>query len=102
MTKSDVLAKFQTAFTRYHAALPRLFPKRKEISVTLPIGQTTFTYSDSWITADTSCYAHNLETTGIKASVSWTFAAGSVTFTLGAALDASVTFNFGMIKGGIG
>lgn len=102
MTKSDVLGMLETAFTRYHTGLPKVYPKRKEIAVTLPTGVTTYTYTDGWITSNTSCYAHDLAVKGITVSVSWSFANGSVTFTLGAALESAVTFNFGMIKGGVG
>lgn len=102
MTKSDVLGMLETAFTRYHTGLPRIYPKRKEVTVTLPTGVTEYTYSDEWITSNTSCYAHDLTRRSVTTTISWTFANGSVTFTLGAALTSELAFTFGMIKGGVG
>lgn len=102
ITKADVLSMLQTAFIRYHGKLPGLFPKRKVISVTFPTGQTSYTVSDAWITADTDCYTNTLATLSLSTTVSWAFSAGSVTFTVGSALSSAITFSFGMIKGGVG
>lgn len=71
---------------------------KNDVSITIPAGVTTYAYSNVWITADTSCYAHNLETKGLKKSISWSFASGAVTFTLEEALTEALTFSFGMIK----
>lgn len=71
---------------------------KKDVSITIQAGTTTHAVSDSWITEDTSCYAHNLETKGITKSISWVFASGAVTFTLDGALSSDLTFSFGMIK----
>lgn len=70
----------------------------KEVSITLPASTTSYTYSDSWITSSTSCYAHDLATKSLSVSVSWTFNAGSVVFTLSSALSSALTFTFGMLK----
>lgn len=78
-----------------HSALAAV---RKDIAVSIPSGQTTYTYTDSWITAGTSCYYHDLETKGLETTVEWSTANGSVTFTLGQALSTALTFMFGMIK----
>ena len=102
ITKADVLSMLQTAFIRYHAKLPGLYPKRKKISVTFPSGQTTYTVSDAWITSDTDCYTNDLATKSLATTVAWTFSNGSVTFTVGTALSSALTFNFGMVKGGVG
>ena len=89
----------KAAFARFHAALLTLFSQRKCVSITLPYGTTSYTYSDSWITANTDCYGHNMATkAGIDTTVSWSFSDGYVTFTLGQALSESVEIKFGMIK----
>ena len=89
----------KAAFARFHAALFTLFPQRKKVTITLPSDVTTYTYSDAWITADTDCYAHNLDDKNISTTISWTFSDGYVTFTMNDELANSVSFVFGMIKG---
>lgn len=89
----------KAAFARFHAALLTLFPQRKKVTITLPAGETTYTYSDTWITADTDCYAHNLADKNISTTISWAFSDGYVTFTMNDELSESVSFIFGMIKG---
>lgn len=91
----------RTALSLYHAGLPDVFPQRKVISVTIPAGSASYTVDDSWITADTDCYANTLEAQGVQTDVSWTFTAGHVAFTLGAAQLSALTFSFGMVKGGV-
>ena len=70
---------------------------RKAI-ITIPSGSTQYSYSSSWISADTICYAHSLADSGIGVGISWAFSAGIVTFTLDSSLDTSVTFDFYMLK----
>lgn len=81
--------------------LSTVLPKRKVITVTITAGMTVYTVSDAWITADADCYCHDLDAVGVSVSVGWVIQAGMVTFTLGAALSADLTFHFGMIKGGV-
>lgn len=94
------VALLKAAFARYHAALLALFPQRKRVNITIPYGVTEYVYSDAWITTDTDCYGHDMALhPEIGTTVSWVFADGSVTFTLGSALVESATIKFGMIKG---
>ena len=72
----------------------------KDVELTIPAGVTSYSYSDTWITANTTCYSHNLEEKGVFLNVSWAFSAGKVTFTLSKALSSSLTFKFGMLKHG--
>lgn len=94
------VALLKAAFARYHAALLALFPQRKRVNITIPYGVTTYVYTDSWITADTDCYAHDMALQPeINTTVSWVFTDGQVEFTLASALVESATVKFGMIKG---
>lgn len=91
----------RTALTAYHAALVGLFPQRHVINVAIPAGVTTVTIDDTWVTADTDCYAHTLDAQGVATTVSWSFSSGRIVFQLGEALSTALTFSFGMIKGGV-
>lgn len=71
---------------------------RKDISITIPAGQTTYAYTDSWITTETTWYYHDLETKNLTTTVSWSSSGTTLTFTLGEALSSDLTFNFGLIK----
>lgn len=66
-------------------------------SVTIPAGDASYTLSDSRFTADSRCDSHSLAAVGCATSVAWSFASGSCTFTLGAALSAALTFQFSVI-----
>lgn len=84
-----------------NVTLMNVYPQRKVGVFTIPAGDTTITYTDSWITTDTDCYCHSLEYQNVQTGISWTFANGSITFTLDEALSSTLTFRFGMIKGGV-
>lgn len=89
----------KTAFSRFHTALLNMFAQRKRVSITLPAGESSYVYSDSWITADTDCYGHDMATkVAIDTTVTWVFYNGSVMFTFGRALQESVVIKFGMVK----
>ena len=70
---------------------------RKE-TITIPSGSTQYSYSHSWISSDTVCYAHSLDDCGLDVGISWAFSFGVVTFTLDASLETSIMFDFYMIK----
>lgn len=102
MNKVINVSLLKTALTAFLTALHGIFPQRKVVNVTIPLSQTTVDYEDSWITAGTDCYWHNMENVGIDRTVTWEFTNGKVSFTISSALTASSkTFSFGMIKGGV-
>lgn len=71
---------------------------KKIVSITIPAGSTLYVYNDSWVTAGTACFSHNLGMIGLLTFVSWEIDDGKVTFQLGYARSSSTTFTFGMIK----
>lgn len=71
---------------------------KKKVQISISAGATSYTYTDSWITVDTDCYAHDIATQNPATSISWTFNNGSVTFQLSPALTNNLSFAFGMIK----
>lgn len=70
----------------------------KTISITIPADTMTETITDSWITADTACIAHNIHCTGTNYDLYWSFADGSVTFTAAPPSELDRSFSFMMIK----
>ena len=84
-----------------NVTLTQVYPQRKVAIITLPSGGESTTVSDSWITSDTDCYSHTLEYQNVPVGIRWTFGSGYVTFTPDEALSQSITFRFGMIKGGV-
>ena len=66
-------------------------------TVTIPAGDASYTLSDSRFTAGSRCDSHSLAAVGCATTVAWSFASGSCTFTLGAALSAALTFQFSVI-----
>lgn len=84
-----------------NVTLGTVYPQRKVISVYISAGASSSIVTNEWITADTDCYAHTLASQNVPTGVSWVFEAGKVTFTLDEALSDPLTFQFGMIKGGV-